>query len=44
MDQRVVEQKLESLRRCIKRLQSKTPKNAEQLYSNIDLQDIIVVN
>ena len=44
MDQRVVEQKLESLRRCIKRVEHKTPSQASVLKENIDLQDILSVN
>jgi len=44
MDKRVVEKKLESLRRCVVRLQSKTPETAIELHNNLDLQDIIALN
>lgn len=44
MDREVVEQKLESLRRCLKRIETKCPANAEILLANFDLQDIIALN
>lgn len=44
MDKEVLLNKLESLRRCIKRVQDKTPGSPELLGSNFDLQDIIVLN
>jgi uncharacterized protein YutE (UPF0331/DUF86 family) len=44
MDQRVINQKLESLRRCIKRIENKRPANAAELGNDIDLQDILSVN
>jgi uncharacterized protein YutE (UPF0331/DUF86 family) len=44
MDQRVITQKLESLRRCIKRIESKRPIDAAELGNDIDLQDILSVN
>lgn len=40
----VVLAKIESLSRCIHRLESKRPASAETLSSDLDLQDIIVVN
>jgi uncharacterized protein YutE (UPF0331/DUF86 family) len=36
--------KIESLRKCILRIEQKRPLNAEILQSDIDLQDIISVN
>jgi len=36
--------KIESLRRCVKRLEEKCPGSAEALISDYDLQDIISVN
>jgi uncharacterized protein YutE (UPF0331/DUF86 family) len=39
-----LQEKLESLRRCIARLESKKPKTLEELENNIDLQDIIAIN
>lgn len=44
MDQLLVSQKLESLRRCIQRVENKGPESAEILRSDLDLQDIIVLN
>ncbi|MEE9303840.1 MAG: DUF86 domain-containing protein [Thiotrichaceae bacterium] len=44
MDRDVITEKLESLRRCIKRIEDKRPENLALLNSNIDLQDIIVLN
>ena len=40
MDREVVEQKLESLRRCLKRIETKCPSEATTLLADIDLQDI----
>jgi uncharacterized protein YutE (UPF0331/DUF86 family) len=44
MDREVVEQKLESLRRCLRRLETKCPEDAATLVADIDLQDIISLN
>lgn len=44
MDRQVIDQKLESLRRCLERIQQKCPATAQELVSNIDLQDIIALN
>ena len=44
MDREVVEQKLESLRRCIRRIESKCPEDAATLIADIDLQDIVALN
>lgn len=44
MDQRVIEEKLESLRRCYRRIEEKRPDSAEELQDNFDLQDILSVN
>lgn len=40
----VVHQKIESLRRCLLRIASKTPSSAKTLANDFDLQDIITVN
>jgi len=40
MDREVVEQKLESLRRCLRRIETKCPTDAATLVADIDLQDI----
>lgn len=44
MDTVVLVEKLESLRRCIRRIEAKKPDNADQLKQDIDLQDILVLN
>ena len=40
----IIAEKLESLRRCIQRIEDKTPEDAGNLIRDIDLQDILVVN
>lgn len=44
MDREVVEQKLESLRRCLRRIETKCPTDAAALAVDLDLQDIISLN
>lgn len=44
MDPVVIEQKLESLRRCVSRIEEKCPDTAEVLAQDIDLQDIVSLN
>lgn len=44
MDQVIIAEKLESLRRCVQRIEDKTPKDMGSLIRDIDLQDILVVN
>lgn len=44
MDRDIVQAKLESLRRCVERIASKTPSSADQLVHDPDLQDIIALN
>ena len=44
MDQRVIEEKLESLRRCYRRIEEKRPDSTEEFQKNFDLQDIVSVN
>ena len=44
MDREVVEQKLESLRRCLLRIESKCPSDSATLVADIDLQDIVSLN
>ena len=41
MDRQVIDQKLESLRRCLKRIEAKCPAQAEALLADWDLQDIL---
>lgn len=44
MDRQVIEQKLESLRRCLLRIQTKCPAEVQTLVEDIDLQDIVALN
>ena len=44
MDRQVIDQKLESLRRCVQRIEDKMPFGAQELQSDFDLQDIIALN
>lgn len=44
MDREVVEQKLESLRRCLHRIETKCPGDAATLAVDMDLQDIVALN
>lgn len=44
MDKIVIIEKLESLRRCIQRIEDKKPAGIGQLKQDIDLQDILVLN
>lgn len=44
MNSIVIKTKLESLRRCIDRIESKKPKTFEDLLKDIDTQDILALN
>ena len=44
MDRLIVTEKLESLRRCIQRIQDNTPPEIESLTKDPDIQDILVLN
>lgn len=44
MDRDVIAQKLESLRRCLRRLELKCPSDPQLLVADVDLQDIIALN
>lgn len=44
MDREVIEQKLESLRRCLQRVAEKCPPDPGTLRQDHDLQDIIALN
>lgn len=44
MDKQLIEQKLESLRRCVDRIQKKCPESSAVLANDLDLQDIITIN
>jgi uncharacterized protein YutE (UPF0331/DUF86 family) len=44
MDREVIEEKLESLRRCLQRVSDKCPPDAQVLLRDPDLQDIVALN
>ena len=44
MDREVIEQKLESLRRCLHRVAEKCPSDPASLSQDPDLQDIVTLN
>ena len=44
MDQLILAEKLESLRRCIQRIEDKRPSQIELLIQDLDIQDILVLN
>src|SRR5512147_1985613 len=44
MDKDVISAKLETLRRCIRRIEAKTPASAAILRKDYDLQDVICHN
>src|SRR5213594_763746 len=44
MDRDLISDKLESLRRCVQRIQNKCPGTPEELMEDPDLQDIISLN
>ena len=44
MDTIIIAEKLESLRKCVLRIEEKTPASADDLLHDIDLQDIIAFN
>ena len=44
MDRDVLTAKLESLRRCVERVRSRTPASAEELSASYDAQDIVCLN
>lgn len=44
MDRRLIEEKLESLRRCVERVRERCPRDAEALANDPDAQDIVALN
>lgn len=44
MDEQLVAQKLESLRRCVQRVEAKLPENVDILLADLDAQDIVSLN
>jgi len=44
MDKLVVANKIDSLRRCLKRVEQRCPQNLEELLNDIDAQDVVTLN
>lgn len=44
MDQLVVERKIESLRKCITRVEQRCPATLDELKTDLDAQDVLVLN
>jgi uncharacterized protein YutE (UPF0331/DUF86 family) len=44
MDWPLIEEKLESLRRCVRRVEEKCPADPQHLANDIDAQDILALN
>lgn len=44
MDRELINEKLESLRRCLGRIDAKCPASAELLAADLDAQDIVALN
>ena len=44
MDRKLIDEKLESLQRCVERIRSRCPKEVSQLATDSDLQDIVALN
>lgn len=44
MDRELIEQKLESLRRCVRRVRERCPSSPEALKRDADAQDIVTLN
>lgn len=44
MESEVIQSKLESLSRCVDRIEQKTPESPHLLHSDPDIQDIIAIN
>ena len=44
MDRRLIEEKLEALRQCVGRIETKRPASVEMLTVDSDLQDIVALN
>jgi uncharacterized protein YutE (UPF0331/DUF86 family) len=44
MDRRLIDERLESLRRCVERIRSRCPEDSSDLLSDPDLQDIVTLN
>jgi hypothetical protein len=44
VDKSLITSKLESLMRCVQRIEAKRPNSIETLFQDVDIQDILVLN
>jgi len=44
MDKQVIANKIESLRRCLMRVEQRCPQDLEELLSDLDAQDVLTLN
>ncbi len=44
MSDHVLEEKMESLQRCLDRVRTKTPASVDAFLSDLDAQDIVTIN
>ncbi len=44
MDKLIVANKIDSLQRCLKRVEQRCPQNLEELLNDIDAQDVVTLN
>ncbi len=44
MEREVIDEKFETIRKCIERIKEKTPENLKEFDKNIDAQDIVMLN
>lgn len=44
MDRELINEKIESLRRCVRRIEERCPDDVERLHNDPDLQDIVSLN
>ena len=44
MDQIIIEKKIDSILRCVERVQTRLPKTKELFFNDLDAQDVVVLN
>ena len=44
MDKRVIANKIESLRRCLTRVEQRCPQSLDELFNDVDAQDVLTLN
>lgn len=44
MDQIIIEKKIDSILRCVKRIQTRLPETKEQFFNDLDAQDVVILN